>query len=93
MRKTDCEHSFTTQTGGNPADCPLACTHHWRIEEASGPTSEGYCLNCGETREFNNGWMGGGIQTGDDLHRIFVNSKTDWAGEWISERQRDNWAW
>ena len=30
--------------------------HHWRIEEANGPTSRGYCRLCGEVREFRN-WL------------------------------------
>ena len=28
--------------------------HHWQIEPADGPTSEGYCLNCGAVRQFQN---------------------------------------
>lgn len=28
--------------------------HHWRIEPASGPTSEGVCLGCAERRAFRN---------------------------------------
>ena len=28
--------------------------HHWQIEAATGPTSPGVCLNCGERREFKN---------------------------------------
>ena len=30
------------------------CIHHWRIEEAGGPTSAGACLNCGLVRQFRN---------------------------------------
>ena len=30
------------------------CRHHWRIEEAQGPTSRGVCKLCGMEREFFN---------------------------------------
>ena len=30
------------------------CTHHWVIESANGPLSEGVCRRCGERREFTN---------------------------------------
>ena len=30
--------------------------HHWRIEEANGPTSGGVCKVCGVAREFKN-WL------------------------------------
>ena len=30
------------------------CTHHWVIESANGPLSEGVCQRCGERREFAN---------------------------------------
>jgi hypothetical protein len=28
--------------------------HHWKIEEAEGPTSQGHCLDCGAERTFRN---------------------------------------
>ena len=28
--------------------------HHWMIEEAEGPTSQGQCLECGAERTFRN---------------------------------------
>ena len=28
--------------------------HHWRIDEAVGPVSPGYCLKCGAKKEFQN---------------------------------------
>ena len=34
------------------------CTHHWVIEVANGPTSNGECKICGETREFFNAFPG-----------------------------------
>ncbi len=30
--------------------------HHWIIEEANGPTSEGRCTNCGAEKTFRN-WL------------------------------------
>ncbi len=30
------------------------CRHHWIIETANGPTSRGVCLNCQESKLFNN---------------------------------------
>lgn len=30
------------------------CSHHWVIESANGPLSEGTCQRCGEKREFKN---------------------------------------
>ena len=32
----------------------MECTHHWVIESAHGPLSEGLCQRCGEKREFKN---------------------------------------
>ena len=31
-----------------------ACVHHWRLEEADGPTSRGRCRRCGRRRTFSN---------------------------------------
>ena len=31
-----------------------ACRHHWVIQPAYGPVSNGLCQICGETREFKN---------------------------------------
>ena len=31
-----------------------ACRHHWVIQSADGPVSNGSCQVCGETREFKN---------------------------------------
>ena len=30
------------------------CCHHWVIQTAVGPVSEGSCLKCGEIKEFKN---------------------------------------
>ena len=32
----------------------VVCAHHWLIQPADGPTSDGVCRICGETREFKN---------------------------------------
>ena len=32
----------------------LVCQHHWLIQSADGPESNGVCRICGETREFKN---------------------------------------
>ena len=32
----------------------VVCRHHWLIQAADGPTSDGVCRICGETREFKN---------------------------------------
>jgi hypothetical protein len=37
-----------------PEDSPLVCQHHWVIQPADGPSSNGSCQVCGETREFKN---------------------------------------
>ena len=31
-----------------------ACCHHWTIQPATGPVSQGVCKLCGEIREFKN---------------------------------------
>ena len=31
-----------------------ACCHHWTIQPATGPVSQGVCRLCGEVREFKN---------------------------------------
>jgi hypothetical protein len=31
-----------------------SCCHHWIIQPALGPISEGMCQKCGEVREFKN---------------------------------------
>ena len=32
----------------------VSCRHHWVIQPADGPVSNGLCQVCGETREFKN---------------------------------------
>lgn len=33
---------------------PEGTSHHWKIDEPNGMTSEGCCLNCGKTKTFKN---------------------------------------
>ena len=33
---------------------PELCRHHWVIQPASGPVSQGVCQACGEVRDFQN---------------------------------------
>jgi len=35
-------------------DAVAVCRHHWVIQPADGPVSNGACQICGETREFKN---------------------------------------
>ena len=33
---------------------PAQCRHHWDIQPATGPVSQGVCQACGEVRDFKN---------------------------------------
>ena len=33
---------------------PVQCRHHWVIQPATGPVSQGVCQACGEVRDFKN---------------------------------------
>ena len=33
---------------------PTQCRHHWVIQPATGPVSQGVCQTCGEVRDFKN---------------------------------------
>ena len=37
-----------------PEPTILVCQHHWAIQPADGPSSNGICQVCGETRDFKN---------------------------------------
>ena len=37
-----------------PEISSVVCQHHWVIQPADGPSSNGSCQVCGETREFKN---------------------------------------
>ena len=42
------------------------CSHHWLIEPADGPTSNGSCQRCGETKEFTNSLIAPLTKDGSD---------------------------
>ncbi len=44
----------TLEPGVTTASRPESCVHHWLIEPASGPCSNGTCKRCGVTRDFRN---------------------------------------
>lgn len=44
---------MTTSTAAEEQGVP-ACRHHWVIQPATGPVSQGVCQSCGEVREFKN---------------------------------------
>ena len=48
---------MTQQESTTPATTDATdatCTHHWTIQPATGPVSQGVCRLCGEMREFKN---------------------------------------
>ncbi len=45
------EVTKTTETNGGENK---VCPHHWKIEPAQGPKSEGTCQVCGEVKDFKN---------------------------------------
>ena len=57
----------------------MTCTHYFRIDPPSGPTSEGACKLCGETRTFKN-W--------DDPKMIVTSS--DW-GQYKMPKELAHW--
>ncbi|PKB79973.1 MAG: hypothetical protein BZY88_10610 [SAR202 cluster bacterium Io17-Chloro-G9] len=44
----------TTPPSESDVPEPDACRHHWSIQPATGPVSQGVCHLCGEVREFKN---------------------------------------
>ncbi|MFQ6028299.1 MAG: hypothetical protein ACE5Q6_12470 [Dehalococcoidia bacterium] len=44
---------MTSRYGTKQQTTPT-CAHYWIIEVATGPTSEGVCQHCGQTRTFQN---------------------------------------
>lgn len=44
----------TLEVEHNTASTVVACHHHWVIQPADGPVSNGACQICGESREFKN---------------------------------------
>lgn len=71
---------------------PSDCKHHWVIDEANGPESEGRCKKCGESRMYRNSYEYGPID-GDHLHYIFGKGTMDWRDTYVLESTRENWAW
>ena len=51
------------------------CRHHWIIEPALGPTSEGICRLCGATRTFLN--IVEDTESKEDLNRFFNKLEED----------------
>ncbi|MCZ2111219.1 MAG: hypothetical protein LC118_16890 [Dehalococcoidia bacterium] len=43
--------------------------HRWRIDEPSGPVSQGVCKECGATRTFKN-WLSDGDFITNEEHRV-----------------------
>lgn len=43
--------------------------HRWRIDEPSGPMSQGVCAICGATKEFKN-WLSDGDFITNEEHRV-----------------------
>jgi len=52
----------------NPAAPAAAHSHHWVIEEASGPYSAGRCKVCGATKAFKN-WLSDSDFITNEEHR------------------------
>ena len=52
--KTGEETTTATTIKNNAALDVSTCRHHWVIQPADGPVSNGSCQVCGETREFKN---------------------------------------
>ena len=46
------------------------CAHHWVIESANGPLSEGVCQRCGERREFKNSGVAASVWVTDPKLRL-----------------------
>lgn len=48
------KHIHIYPADGEPCRCGDVHTHQWKIETPNGPTSQGHCDGCGETRVFRN---------------------------------------
>ena len=48
------ENGRTSESLDQETEQANICCHHWIIQPAVGPVSEGSCQNCGEVREFKN---------------------------------------
>ncbi len=45
---------LTSGPSSDDVDQPASCSHHWVIQPATGPESQGICQLCGEARDFKN---------------------------------------
>ncbi|MCH7606619.1 MAG: hypothetical protein IH962_05640 [Chloroflexi bacterium] len=45
---------LTSVPSSDDVDQPAPCSHHWEIQPATGPESQGICQLCGEVRAFKN---------------------------------------
>ena len=64
----------------------LVCQHHWLIQAADGPTSEGVCRICGETRDFKNY-----VETASWGDTRLVNRPDPVPAAAIATREMDSW--
>ncbi len=55
--------------------CSTGSSHHWRIDEAQGPTSPGACKVCGALREFKN-WIAEADYTTRTEHEFAASLST-----------------
>jgi hypothetical protein len=46
--------AHTPEVENTAAEATAECCHHWVIQPADGPVSNGSCQVCGESREFKN---------------------------------------
>lgn len=70
--------SIASCAGG---ESPQTCRHHWVIQPANGPFSQGVCQTCGEVREFKNfveppSWDDWGLITGSRAEGSAVAAKS-----------------
>ena len=72
----------TPEVEHNTAATVAECRHHWVIQPADGPESNGACQICGESREFKNyvesaTWGGSRIASKNSLASAGVESTSD----------------
>lgn len=58
----------TMETNELTTQAPASHAHHWIIEEASGPLSNGRCRSCGAGKTFKN-WLADSDFTTNEEHR------------------------
>ena len=68
-------HQEPMQTA--PEETPVStCCHHWVIEPANGPISQGVCQRCNESREFKNSV----VDIEREFHYTSPSAKADQSG-------------